>query len=137
MRAAELFIDQFKQWAARQGGLEAVALVGSWARDAARDDSDVDLVMITGDPGVYLADERWLTTFGEVDQAEHEDWGLVQSKRVFYKNGLEVEFGVTTPEWAQTEPLDPGTEQVVKDGMKVLYDRSGLLQALLAAVEPG
>ena len=134
MQAAERFIDRFARWAAGQAAVEAVALVGSWARGAAHEDSDVDLVLITTDPGTYLTDEGWLAAFGEVRRTQPEDWGLVQAVRVFYASGLEVECGVTTPEWARTDPPDPGTERAVRDGMVILYDRGGLLRALLAAV---
>ena len=57
----------------------------------------------------------------------NEDWGLVQSRRVHYADGPEVEFGLTTTKWAAL-PLDPGTRQVVADGFEILYDPDGLLQ---------
>jgi hypothetical protein len=46
----------------------------------------------------------------------------VQSLRVFYRNGLEVEFGLTDPAWAAL-PLDEGTRQVIAGGMRVLFER--------------
>jgi hypothetical protein len=63
--------------------------------------------------------------------------GAVQSKRVFYKGGLQVEFGITTNEWAETRPVDPGTGEVVRGGMKILYDKSGVLGTLVEALDPG
>ncbi len=137
MQPAQTFIERFSQWAAAQSPIEAVALVGSWARGAARADSDVDLVIVASDPQVYLADTDWISAFGSVTSVSHEDWGLVQSKRVFFENGLEVEFGITTREWTQTGPVDPGTAQVVRDGMKILVDRGGVLQSLQAECEQG
>ena len=91
-------------------------------------------VILTSEPEIYLADARWLAAFGDVSRVEDEDWGMVQAKRVYYADGLEAEVGITAPEWAWTEPVDPGTARVVRDGMRVLYDRSGLLRSLLAAV---
>ena len=39
-----------------------------------------------------------------------------------------------TPDWASTTPLDEGTAHVVAGGLVALYDPTGLLSALLAAV---
>ena len=55
-------------------------------------------------------------------------------KRVFYSEGLEVEFDLTNTEWASTNPVDDGTKRVVTDGMKILVDKNGLLKKLLEAV---
>lgn len=135
MSLQETLIEQFTQWARVQSAIRAVALVGSWARGAAQADSDVDLVIAADVPQIYLDDDAWVAAFGRVQRIEHEDWGLVQSKRVFYAGGLEVEFGLTTLIWTQTQPLDPGTAAVVRDGMKILYDPEGRLQALQSAVD--
>jgi hypothetical protein len=55
-----------------------------------------------------------------------EDWGLVTSLRVYYEGGPEVEYGLTSSEWA-SEPVDEGTSQVFSDGMQILLDKAGLL----------
>ncbi len=134
MRDINLFLDQFRQWAANQDELVAAALVGSFARGTARDDSDVDLILITENPDLYLRDDQWLEAFGHVLKVTVEDWGLVQSKRVFYEGKLEVEFGMTTPHWAATDPLDSGTRRVLTHGVQVLFDRNGLLAMALAVI---
>lgn len=134
MQHAERLIEQVRTWAPSQSAVVAAGLVGSWARGDARDDSDVDVILVTATPGVYLDDERWLADFGRVEQVTREDWGLVQSIRVYYVGGPEVEFGITTPEWTRTAPVDPGTAQVVADGLAILYDPTGALAALRAAV---
>jgi hypothetical protein len=35
--------------------------------------------------------------------------------------------------WAATDPVDPGTRRVVRDGMSILYDPGGLLERLAEA----
>lgn len=90
-------------------------------------ESDVDLVVIVEDVHELLDDDSWLATFGKVATTSNEDWGMLQSRRVHYADGLEVEFGLTTSEWAAV-PLDPGTRQVVADGFEIVYDPDGLLQ---------
>ncbi len=63
-----------------------------------------------------------------------EDYGLLQSMRVHYTTGREVEFGVTTRAWASINPVDPGTRQVVSDGIQVLYDPEWLLSSLMSNI---
>jgi aminoglycoside 6-adenylyltransferase len=57
---------------------------------------------------------------------------MVTSLRVYYTEGLEVEFGMTTLAWAAV-PVDPGTRHVVAHGMRILWDREGLLARLQEA----
>jgi hypothetical protein len=131
---APVFIAQFVEWAADHPAVRAAALVGSWARGAAHAGSDIDLILIVTDPADFLQQAAWLNTFGVVERVMREDWGLVQSRRVYYQGGPEVEFGITTAEWAGTSPVDAGTARVVHDGLRILVDPDGLLADLLAAL---
>jgi hypothetical protein len=91
----------------------------------------VDLVIQCARPARYLGDLTWISEFGVAREVAVEDYGLVQSVRVFYAGGPEVEYGITSSEW-ETLPLDEGTITVLRDGVKVLLDRDG---ALTRAVE--
>ena len=135
MRYITSFLDQLKQWIAGQPAIQAALVVGSFARGTASDDSDIDLVLITNSPDQYLQNDAWLGTFGAVSKLEDEDWGLLQSRRVFYDNGLEVEFGITTPQWAAIDPVDVGTRHVVSDGAQIVSDPNGVLRLLIDAVD--
>jgi uncharacterized protein len=137
MRDIAVFLDAVKIWAASRPDILAILIVGSHARGTARPDSDVDLVIISDTPAYYLGSDQWLSTFGSVTQIQDEDWGLLQSRRTFYDDGLEVEFGITTREWAATNPVDEGTHNVVADGAQIVLDPSGLLAQLIGAVEAG
>jgi hypothetical protein len=134
MQAVEVFLQAFVRWAERQWEIEAVALVGSWARGEARPGSDIDLVLVVADPATYLNDDAWLRQFGTLRAVWREDWGLVQSRRALYEDGSEVEFGLTTLEWLATDRLDAGTAAVIRGGVRVLLDRTGNLGRLIAAV---
>lgn len=129
----DAFLDMFISWARQQPDVDAVALVGSYARGAATKDSDVDLVILSSTHLRYFADQQWLSLFGEVRTAQTEDWGNVQALRVTYETGCEIEYGFAAPSWAGV-PLDPGTKQVVNAGMKILFDPKGKLDALHRAV---
>ncbi len=120
------FLREVTAWAANQPDLQALALVGSYARNAARETSDVDLVLIAADPKVYLNDSSWVQQFGTVKEQQIEDYGLLISLRVFYTDGLEVEYGITDERWSAI-PLDEGTRRVIADGMRVLFERGSIL----------
>lgn len=126
LQQANEFVVYFTRWASARTDILAVALVGSHARNAAREDSDVDLVIITDDPQKYLAHTEWVGTFGIVARQQVEDYGKLTSLRVWYESELEIEYGFTTPAWAQT-PLDEGTREVIDDGMQILFEREALL----------
>jgi predicted nucleotidyltransferase len=131
--SAESFIEHVRRWAEVRDDIRALALVGSHARGDARSDSDVDLVVVCTDSARYLADTDWLSTFDEVTRFSFEDWGQVQSVRVFYRNGPEVEFGITGTAWMAIPP-DRGTAEVLKNGSSILLDRDGQLDRLLRIV---
>lgn len=115
------FLNSVKQWANENEAIHSVILVGSYARGKEKEDSDVDLVIITSNPDLYFKD-NFAGNFGEVLESKKEDWGRVTSIRVWYENGLEVEFGITTPIWVE-KPLDGGTQRVLSDGYKVILDK--------------
>jgi predicted nucleotidyltransferase len=124
------FLNAFVDWASDGEGLQAIALVGSYACGEARDDSDIDLVILTDQPSKYLDDIKWTERFGVVEKQQTEDYGKLISLRVWYQNGPEVEYGITTPEWAAA-PLDAGTQEVMSGGMIVLFERGNLLSRYL------
>jgi predicted nucleotidyltransferase len=120
-------------WAEIRPNILGIALVGSYTRDKARVDSDVHLLFLASTPEELIDKPEWVKEFGNVKSIKVEDWGLVTSLRVFYQDDLEVENGITTLEWAR-KPLDEGTRQVIADGMRILMDKSGLLEQALKEV---
>ena len=120
------FLEAFSRWARTQPDIVAAALVGSHARGAATEGSDIDLVILTPAVDRYLRDRSWVSVFGKSAECREENYGRVTSVRAFYESGLEVEYGFTTPDWAEA-PVDEGTLRVVAGGMKVLHDPRGLV----------
>src|SRR5215510_7998663 len=127
------FLERVTDWVAHQPTMAGVALVGSYARGEARPDSDIDLVLLCEAPHAFLAHTSWIYHFGAVERCRPEEWGLVASLRIHYKESFEVEFGLTTLAWAGL-PVDQGTQDVVSHGMRILWDREGLLGRLREAV---
>ena len=134
MRSIDGFLFDVQTWAEGQDDLEAILLVGSYARNQARYDSDIDLVLLTHQPNKYVTDSSFARNFGSIMDAREEDWGRVTSKRIWFRVGFEVEFGITTPDWITEEPLDAGTVRVIRDGARVLFDRIGHLEELVTSV---
>src|SRR5262245_11504980 len=93
------FLFEFKRWAATEIQIQAVALVGSHARGTASETSDVDLIVIVSPPNVYLEYRQWTELFGDVMRDQIEDYGACTSLRVWYSNGLEIEFGFCYASW--------------------------------------
>jgi len=127
------FIDDVTRWAQSQNDIAALALVGSHARGDARPDSDIDLVILCLEPERFLTDTTWVSRFGAVVHTSREDWGTVQSVRVRYRGGLEVEFGITTTDWGAL-PADLGTVEVLRNGASVLLDREGSLRPIMRSL---
>jgi predicted nucleotidyltransferase len=118
------------EWAAGRTDIEGVALVGSWARGSARDDSDVDVVILTTQPSLYLANNDWSIGLGVTSLSRAISWGALTERRARVGSGLDVEFGIAMPSWAGIDPVDPGTRRVVADGLRILYDPRGILARL-------
>ncbi|MGH9037776.1 MAG: nucleotidyltransferase domain-containing protein [Acidimicrobiia bacterium] len=68
---------QIAAWARTQDDVVGVAVVGSWARDAARMDSDIDIVVLTNDKARYLDDDHWvaMALVGPAEIVRRQDWG--------------------------------------------------------------
>lgn len=133
-REVEALLQHLTDWARRRADVRALALVGSWAYGAPRDDSDVDVVLLTDVPESFVARDDWLAEVGGVRLVRTLDWGGVTERRFALPSGLEVEFGIGRPPWASADPLDEGTRRVVSDGIRVLHDPDGLLALLVARV---
>lgn len=125
-------------WAAARPDVVAVGLAGSWARGAARADSDVDLVLLTDVPERWIRADDWIPAAvgQDVMPVRTQAWGVLTERRVRLASGLEVELGIVPREWA-TEPVDDGTARVVRDGFRVLHDPVGVLSRLLTALGVG
>lgn len=123
------FIDSVFNWGKQNKHIDSILLAGSYARHEEKPDSDIDLIIVVHSRDDFLNNLDWLEVFGKVSEYSIEDYGRVQSVRVFYKNGFEVEFGITEIMWTEI-PADPGTFQVISDGSRIIIDKTGRLKNL-------
>lgn len=122
----EKFLEEFAKWTEEQPEMQAVALVGSYANHTATDRSDVDLIILADEPNHFLQNTEWIGQFGVVEKQQLEDYDRVTSIRVWYQDGHEIEYGISSLDWA-TAPLDAGSRKVIADGLRILFDRDQLL----------
>lgn len=122
-------LDDLVARCSQRADVRAVALVGSWARDDARYDSDVDVVLLTTDRDRYLATDDWALALGAKVIATRQR-GVLTERRVLMATGVQVDFGVVDLSWAATAPLDEGTAKVARDGLIPIYDPNCLLKHL-------
>ena len=118
----EKFIEAVKQWAEENGKIESVIIVGSYARGTNTVTSDLDLVILTPCRDEMVENQAFTELFGEIAKRQTEYYGACTSVRVWYQNGMEVEFGLVKPSWISV-PLDQGTHKVLSDGYKVILDK--------------
>ncbi|MEV6599515.1 nucleotidyltransferase domain-containing protein [Actinoplanes sp. NPDC051346] len=124
-------VRQVERWAAAHDDVRGVVVVGSWALDKARMDSDVDIVVLT-DTAAHADPEVWSRLLGGRLLREQQ-WGPLREVRLQQPSGFEVEIGIAPLSWADTDPVDAGTARVITAGHRVVYDPDGRLAALSAA----
>jgi len=133
-REVKQVADQVADWAAQDPSIRGVCMVGSWSREAATLDSDVDIIVLAAEPQDFTATDEWLAGLGAPPVVRRQEWGVVTERRVRLQSGLEVEFGIAPLSWAATDPLDAGTRKVVQGGFRILVDPDGRLTRLQASV---
>jgi uncharacterized protein len=123
-------------WASRRPDIRGLALAGSWARGAARPDSDIDLILLVNEPETFRYrdwpdDIPWHE--GCVAHWHDADYGVAWSRHLQLSASREIEFTFCRLSWADTDPVEAGTAEVVSGGCRVLLDKSGLFEKLLSA----
>jgi hypothetical protein len=123
------FINEVEKWTREQDTIHALILVDSYGNGENREDSHVDLQLITTTPKLYIDNPSFVNNFGVVVQSKIEKHGIVNSIRIWYSNGLEVEFRITTPIWIST-PLEEDTRKVLSNGYKVIIDNKNYFKKI-------
>ncbi|HYU59737.1 MAG TPA: nucleotidyltransferase domain-containing protein [Solirubrobacterales bacterium] len=132
-REVNRLLAELTRCAQADASIAALALVGSWARGAATDESDLD-VLILGDRDELLARQPWAELTATAELVQRRRFGSVAERRYRLPSGLVLELGVASRRWASVDPVDAGTRLVISDGMRVVVDPEGLLERLRRAV---
>jgi hypothetical protein len=132
-------LNSVVDWAKAQEGVRGVALVGSHARNQARRDSDIDLVLLADNPDrfrdvAWVTDIAWPRTGVHPTRWADEEYGAVWSRRIWFDPDCEIELIFAPVRWADVSPVDDGTRRVISGGCRVLYDPDLLLTRLVSTV---
>ncbi len=125
----EDFFNELKEYARNTSHIESIIIVGSYARGTNKENSDLDIVIITSNKSGMIVNQDFIQDFGEVYKQQIEYYGACTSIRVWYKDGKEVEFGIVEPSWISI-PLDTGTYKVLSDGYKIIIDKKQYFENL-------
>jgi hypothetical protein len=133
-------MEAIAAWVQAHSDLKSLGLVGSWARDDWRPDSDLDLLIIADDPTIYRFSYDWpyrlpLPEMFRVLSHTDVAYGAVWSRHLFLQPKAELELTFCTVGWASTGPIDDGTRDIVVNGLRVIVDKEGHLQRLTEAVQ--
>ena len=93
-------IDNFVRWGNSSEKLSAAIMIGSEARanHGADEFSDLDLILITGDPEYFLTSDEWLNRIGTFHITFTENTMAGQKeRRVLFDGALDADF-VILPE---------------------------------------
>ena len=136
-RTAEIaeVIQRVTRWAASRSDITGLLLAGSCARGTPGPGSDIDLVLLTTDQTRYRRND-WAGELSLDQPVRTKSWGPLTEQRFTTASGLEIEINIGPPDWASTNPVDPGTRRVVTDGARPLHDPAGTLATLLSACRP-
>lgn len=129
----ESFIKQIKEWSINESFIDAMILIGSYARGTQKVDSDIDFVVLTSYKQHYIDNPKLFSVFGNIDRFDIEFYGECTSVRVWYKSGLEVEFGMVSLQWLDV-PLDAGTKRALSDGYKILMDKTNIFKPITSII---
>jgi aminoglycoside 6-adenylyltransferase len=123
------------EWAIGEDAIRAVAIVGSRARSEVPADewSDLDVVVISEDPGALLDRDDWARALGPLKLTFLEPTALQNGleRRVLYEDGTDVDFSIVPLEVVDAEDAIG----VAARGIQILVDKDGELTRRLSDLE--
>ncbi len=110
-----------------------ILLVGSYARNEQRPDSDIDFVIISKDKTKMINTYEWINIIGKTEsEVKIEYYGEITSLRANCK-GYEYEIGIGSEKWIEL-PLDSGTRKVLEDRYIVMYEKDNVMKNVKSEV---
>ena len=123
------FLNALRKFALNTPHIESIIIVGSYANGTYRQDSDIDVVIITSNKSEMVAKPNFVQEFGDVYKKQTEFYGACTSIRAWYKDEREIEFGLVDPSWIK-RPLDDGTKKILQNGYKIIFDKKHYFENL-------
>lgn len=132
----EKLLKRFVSWAATQTDIVAVINQGSRARkDHPADEwSDLDLIVYTTNKDRYLNNPDWLANIGNViiTFLEETATGKEFERRALFQDGIDADFSIISTDRLVDDVKEPSPEDqdMIRRGVRVLVDKSGVLAKL-------
>lgn len=114
--------SQLIDWGNRDEDIDSLVVVGSYGQGTQKPESDLDLVLITGNKAKFFQHHEFVNQFGKTTKVQTEFYGAVTSIRATYEDASEIEFSIADATWLE-KPLPASTKQVLHGGFKVLVDK--------------
>ncbi|WP_210367275.1 aminoglycoside 6-adenylyltransferase [Bacillus sp. REN3] len=141
----EDLVSRFVSWAQEQEEIEAAIIIGSRARSELPADewSDLDIIVLTGQPEKYIYSEEWLEEIHpySITFLEKTTIGDGIERRVMFDPYLDVDFALLSPDDFSHQIKDEEVQQLFKKGYRILFDKTGVtdlikLQSVLPSTRP-
>jgi aminoglycoside 6-adenylyltransferase len=123
-------LQNILEWGSACPEIRGLVMVGSGARsDHPADEwSDIDLVLITTNPTLFLQSSDWLKLISEpwIATVEKDPHGNTVERRVLFRNGIDIDFMVLGSDRLagfQEAPLS----EIIQRGMRILLDKDDVL----------
>jgi aminoglycoside 6-adenylyltransferase len=137
----EQILERCIAWAKGESGIQALAIVGSRARnDVVADEwSDLDLIVVVDDPESYLTRTDWLLQIGHpwLTFLEPTPIGGLLERRVLFDGLHDVDWTfipVSMVEDWRDHGVPDEVVLVFQRGVRTLLDRTGAITEMLASV---
>jgi aminoglycoside 6-adenylyltransferase len=130
----EDILDRLAAWANGQEDIRAVVIVGSRARDDRPADewSDLDVILVANEPGLYVETTQWLRAMGSVaiTFTELTPDGVTTERRVLYEGGVDVDFvPVSVDDFTNLlQDANAVVPTVLKRAHRFLVDKDGFTE---------
>jgi aminoglycoside 6-adenylyltransferase len=143
--AYEQLIERFVAWAQERPDIRLAMVLGSRARTETPADewSDLDMVLMVTDPGLYLNSTDWLKNLGDfqITFLEPTATGDGMERRVLFNGGLDADFAIVSCRQTEQEIQRSSPSEIMQifgRGIRVLIDKDGRIPPLPPSFEkPG
>jgi aminoglycoside 6-adenylyltransferase len=132
----DTLIELIEEWAMTRNDIRLGVVIGSLARSDRPADvwSDLDVLLFTTDPALYLSESGWLAALGNYHLTFLEPTAVGEffERRVLFDGGLDVDF-IPLPAYVIQGEVPQEMSEVLRRGYRVLFDKDGLSSKLESA----
>ena len=122
----EYIVERLKIFDRDKYEIELIILVGSYARNEQKINSDIDIMILSNNPTALIEDVLSSQFFDNEKSKIKEIYGNTTSIRL-YTSDIELELSISDLNWISI-PLDYGVERILQDGFQIIYDKKNVMK---------